>query len=98
MVYVNKNIQRKCYGCSKGINNEFEEGGIRTGFVWVNFAEGGGMGASLIAFKTVDKGYIFIEPISHREVVPEVGKRFSELMGESYQGFDDTMIRIKIIW
>lgn len=80
------------------INNEFEDEGIRTGFVWVNFAEGGGMGTSLIVFKTVDKGYIFIEPLSHQEIVPEVGTRFSELMGESYRGFDDTMIRITVIW
>ena len=80
------------------INNEFEDEGIRAGFVWVNFAEGGGMGTSLIVFKTVDKGYIVIEPLSHQEIVPKVGMHFSELMGESYQGFDDTIMRITIIW
>ncbi|MFC1983890.1 hypothetical protein ACFLVO_02600 [Chloroflexota bacterium] len=80
------------------INNDFEDAGLRTGFVWVNFAEGGGMGTSLVVFQTIDRGYICIEPFSHKEVSPAVGKRFSALLGESTPHFDDTIIRITTIW
>ena len=48
------------------INNDFEDEGIRTGFVWVNFAEGGGMGTSLVVFETVDEGFIVIHPLSRQ--------------------------------
>ena len=64
----------------------------------MNFAEGGGMGTSLVAFETIDEGLILIDPLSHREVALEVGKSFFKLMGEPPQDFNDTIARIITIW
>ena len=86
------------------INNDFEVvfaralGRGKTGYVWVNFAKGGGAGYELVAFETVDKGLIIIVPTSHQEVELEVGKRFSELVGFATPYFDDTITLVTVIW
>ena len=80
------------------ITIEFEAQGIRTGYAWAIFAEGGGMGVAFVAFDTVDNGVIVVDPWSREEIVPEVGKRVSELLGYSAPDFDDTIARLRIAW
>jgi len=80
------------------INNYFESRGIRTGYVWVNIAKGGGWGSALVAFETLDKNLIIISPLTHKEVELEVGKRFSTLLGYAIPDYDDTITQITIIW
>ena len=52
----------------------------------------------LVAFETVDRGLIVIEPWSYRKVKVEVGKSYSELNGLSPYPLDDTITKITIIW
>lgn len=51
-----------------------------------------------VAFETVDKGLIFIQPWSGKEVELEVGKRYSELNGFYSPDYDDTIVEIIIVW
>lgn len=81
------------------ISIEFEAQGIRTGYAWVIFAEGGGMGMAFVAFDTVDNGIIVVDTRSGEEIMPEIGKRISELLpGLSAPDFDDTIARVRISW
>ena len=80
------------------ICTEFEEMGIRAGFVWLSVAEGGGAGFGFVAFDTVDNGVIIMEPRFRKEIVPEVGSRISVLLERSAPDFDDTITRVRIAW
>jgi len=52
----------------------------------------------LVAFETVDNGFIIIRPRSHKEVKVEVGKSYSELNGFPTPAYDDTITKITIVW
>ena len=52
----------------------------------------------LVAFETVDNGFIIIRPRSHEEVKVEVGKSYSELNGFPTPPYDDTITKITIVW
>ncbi|MBA7542466.1 hypothetical protein ES705_34787 [subsurface metagenome] len=52
----------------------------------------------LVAFETVDRGFIIIRPRSHEEVKVEVGKSYSELNGFPTPSYDDTITKITIVW
>lgn len=51
-----------------------------------------------VAFKTVDKGLVFIQPWSGKEVKLEVGQRYSELNEFPSPRYDDTIVEIIVIW
>lgn len=80
------------------LNNEFEDAGIRSGYVWVKYARGGGHGRALVAFDTIDKGIIFVIPWSHQIVHPEVGGNLFVLLNIPPDGFDGTITSITISW
>ncbi|MBA7506694.1 hypothetical protein ES706_05389 [subsurface metagenome] len=52
----------------------------------------------LVAFETVDRGFIIIRPRSHEEVKVEVGKSYSELNGFPTPPYNDTITKITIVW
>lgn len=78
------------------ININAEAKGIRAAYVWVGIAATGSY--RIVAFETIDKGLIFIDPQLHKEVKVEIGKRYSELIGLSLPDWDDTITKITIIW
>jgi hypothetical protein len=78
------------------INNFAEANGIRTAYIRVGIAAGGSY--RIVAFETVDRGFIFIRPRSHEEIKVEVGKSYSELNGFPFPSYDDTIIKITIVW
>ncbi len=80
------------------LNNEFEDAGIRSGYVWVKLTNGGGYGIALVAFDTIDKGIIFVKPWSHQIVHPEVGEDVFELLNILPEDFDGTISSITISW
>ena len=84
------------------INYYAETNGIRTAYVRCQIARKAAEGMvyiyHLVAFETVDKGLIIIEPRSHKEVKVEVGKRYSELNGFPTPPYDDTITKITIVW
>lgn len=80
------------------LNNEFEDTGIRSGYVWVKYARGGGYGIALVAFDTIDKGIIIVNPRSHQIVHPELGEDLFELLNIPPEDFDSTITSITISW
>lgn len=76
--------------------------GIRAAYVRVPIARPASEGRvylyQLVAFETVDRGLVIIEPHSHREVRVEVGKSYSQLNGLPASLFDDTITKVTIVW
>ena len=84
------------------IHDYAENKGIRTAYVRCKIARQATEEMlniyELVAFETVDKGGIIIEPWSHREVKVEVGERYSKLNGFPPRDYDDTITKITIVW
>ena len=84
------------------INNYAEATGIRTAYVRSLIAEPASKGMiyiyELIAFETVDKGLVIIEPWLYREVKVEIGRSYSETNGFSTPDYDDTITKVTIVW
>ena len=84
------------------IHDYAEANGMRVAYVRVQIAREAAEGKvsvyRLVAFETVDKGFIIIEPWSHRVVTVEAGKNFRELNGFAPPSYDDTITKISIIW
>jgi len=87
---------------AKEIHNYAEANGIRSGYIRAPIARQAREGMvyvyELVAFETVDRGFIVIEPWSYTEVKIEVGKRYSELNGLPPRSYDDTVTKITIVW
>ena len=84
------------------INDYAEANGIRTAYVRCQVARKAAERIvyvyHLVAFDTVDKGFVIIRPRSHKEVKVEVGKSYSELNGFPTPAYDDTITKITIVW
>ncbi len=84
------------------INNFAEANGIRTAYVRCQIARKSTERTvyiyNIVAFETVDRGFIFIRPRSHEEVKVEVGKSYSELNGFPTPPYNDTITKITIVW
>ncbi|MEK7354530.1 MAG: hypothetical protein AABZ77_08510 [Chloroflexota bacterium] len=76
--------------------------GIRAAYVRVPIAREASEGRvylyQLVAFETVDRGMIIIEPRSHREVKVETGQSYSALNGFPASPFDDTITKVTLVW
>ena len=84
------------------IHDYAETNGVRTAYVRAPIARQAAEGMvylyELVAFETIDKGLIIVEPWSHQEVKVEVGKRYSELNGFPVSDYDDTITQITVVW
>lgn len=84
------------------IHDYAEANGIRVAYVRAQIARQAAKGRvwvyQLVAFETVDKGLVVIEPWSHREVKVEVGQHYGELNGRPPRTYDDTITKLTIIW
>ena len=86
-----------CFDFAAELNNNAEANGIRAAYVRIRSKE---WSHAVVAFETVDKGLIFIEPQSDKDV--------GLVMGESYPwyqvganrptDYEDTVEEIQIIW
>lgn len=89
-------------GSAKEIHDYAEANGIRVAYIRCPIAREAVEGRiylyQLVAFETVDKGVIIIEPWSHREVKIEVSKSYRELNGFPPVSYDDTITKITIVW
>ena len=88
------------YVCSDFVaelNHNAEANGIRAAYIRIR---GKKWGHALVAFDTVDRGLIFIEPQSDREVALVIGEPFPwYLVGAiSPLGYHDPLVEIQIIW
>lgn len=93
------------YACTEfatDLCNSAEEEGIRCAYVTLKFA--GGSGHAIVAFDTIDKGLIYIEPQYDDLVRVEIGKHFHKCVvpkdGYLYEkpDYDDTIEEVLIVW
>jgi len=94
----NKYVE-EVYTCSDfaaDVNNNAEAQGIRCALVEIKYPEN--MGHALVAFHTVDRGLMFIEPQYDDEVEIESNESYSKLNGYKKPSFDDTIVRYLVIW
>ena len=89
-------------GSAQEMHDYATANGLRVAYVRCQIARKAAEGMvyiyQLVAFETVDKGLIVIEPWSHKEVKVEVGKRYSELNGFPTRPYDDTITKITTVW
>lgn len=85
-----------CVDFAAEVNNNAEEKGIRCAVV--DIFHPGGYGHTVIAFDTVDRGLVFIEPQFDLEVKLEPGKSYSRINGFTPAPRDDTIVRYVISW
>jgi hypothetical protein len=89
-----------CSDFSADVNINAELEGIRAAWVVVKFPPSGlYWGHALVAFETIDKGLIFIEPQLDEIAKPVIGKSYWQSVGRPRPlYYDDTVVEIQIIW
>ncbi len=84
-----------CSNFASDLNNNAEGKGFRAAYVYIEYPDAA---HSLVAFETVDRDLVFIEPQSDDEVVVSVGISFSQANGYSKPSYDDTITRFVVVW
>ena len=81
------------------LNNNAEANGIRAAYVAIFSKE---WGHGMVAFETIDKGLILIEPQSDREVEPVIGIGqpfpWYSVGAVSAASYHDPLVKIQVIW
>jgi hypothetical protein len=90
-----------CSHYSRDTNYSAEIAGYRCALVELRYSDSG---HTIVAFNTIDRGFVYFEPQSDELVVPEIGKRYYQCVipepGRYYPepSYDDTIRDILIIW
>ena len=86
-----------CSDFASDVNNNAELEGIRTAYVRIRTE---GRSHAIVAFQTVDRGLLFVEPMSDREAALVIGKPFPWYWvgAASPLGYHDPLVKIQIIW
>ncbi|MCL0091718.1 hypothetical protein M1N59_00390 [Dehalococcoidales bacterium] len=88
-----------CSNFSADVNINAELEGIRAAYVILRFAGEDVRGHAIVAFETVDKGLIFIEPQTDEIAKPVIGESYWQSVGRIRPtDYDDTVVEIQIIW
>ena len=91
-----------CVDFAANVKANAAEEGIRCAYVVIEYL--GTTGHAIVAFDTIDRGLVYIEPQFDWDVVPEIGRRYYECVvpppGQYMvePDYDDTIARIVIIW
>lgn len=95
--YIEDEDEFVCFNFAAEVNNNAELEGIRAALVILCFQHSAGH--AIVAFETVDKGLIFIEPQSDEVVTPVIGKPYRPAVGDYIKGGDDDpIVEIRTIW
>ncbi|GAJ00677.1 unnamed protein product, partial [marine sediment metagenome] len=86
-----------CFNFAAELNNNAEANGIRAAYVRIRAEK---WGHALVAFETTDRGIVFIEPQSDREVELAIGEPFPwySVGAVSPLTSYDSLVEIQIIW
>ena len=86
-----------CFDFAAALNNNAEANGIRAAYVRIRSKE---WGHAVVAFETVDRGLVFIEPQSDKEVAPVIGEPYPWQRAGAVESRhrDDAIVEIQIIW
>ena len=85
-----------CSDFAADVNSNAEAQGLRCALVEIKYPEGSGH--AVVAFQTLDKGLVFVEPQYDEEVTIELGRSYAELNDYKKPSFDDTVMRYLVIW
>ncbi|MFA5367450.1 MAG: hypothetical protein WC333_06195 [Dehalococcoidia bacterium] len=85
-----------CSDFAASLNNNAVQLGYNAAYVYIAYPDGSGH--AINAFKTVDKGLIFIEPQFDDEVQVEIGSSYAGQNGYKASDHDDTIARYVIVW
>jgi len=86
-----------CFDFAAELNNNAEANGIRAAYVRIRAKE---WGHAVVAFETVDRGLVFIEPQSDKDVSLVMGEPYPwQQVGASRPAnYDDAIVEIQVIW
>lgn len=86
-----------CFDFAAALNNNAEASGIRAAYVRIRSRE---WAHAVVAFETTDRGLIFIEPQSDREVRMAVGEPYPWRQAGAARSttYNDPVVEIQIIW
>lgn len=86
-----------CFDFAAALNNNAEASGIRAAYVRIRSRE---WAHAIAAFETVDKGLVFIEPQSDREVRLTVGEPYPWLHAGAIPSMysNEPIVEVQIIW
>ena len=86
-----------CFDFAAELNNNAEANGIRAAYVRIRSEE---WAHAVVAFETVDKGLVFIEPQSDMEVESVIGRPYPwwQVGATSPLHYGDVIEEIQIIW
>lgn len=86
-----------CFDFAAALNNNAEASGIRAAYVRIRSRE---WAHAVVAFETADRGLIFIEPQSDREVRLVVGESYPWRQAGAARSttYNDPVVEIQIIW
>jgi hypothetical protein len=75
---------------------------IRSGYVrcyvTLNYSSQSEVACDLVAFDTVDKGIVIIEPWSHREVIVKTGERYRAALDTSELEINGMVNKVTVLW
>ncbi len=85
-----------CHNFAADVNLNAEAKGIRAAYVSIAFPD---TGHAIVAFNTVDKGILYIEPQHDDEVLLTIGESYSNINGyQEPTTYDDTIVSYTVIW
>jgi hypothetical protein len=86
-----------CFDFSAELNNNAEANGIRAAYVRIRAKE---WGHAVVAFETVDRGLVFVEPQSDEDVSLVTGEPYpwQQVGANRPMNYDDAVVEIQIIW
>ena len=90
-----------CQDFAAEVCNNAEEKGIRCAYIIINYPDGG---HAIVAFDTIDRGLIYVEPQHDELVKPVIGEHYYQcvtpMSGYYYEepDYDDTIETILVIW
>lgn len=89
--------QYVCFDYTAELNNNAEANGIRAAYVRIRAKE---WAHAVVAFQTVDRGLIFIEPQSDKDVPLVKGEPYpwQRVGATRTTNYDDAIIEIQLIW
>lgn len=86
-----------CFDFAAELNNNAEANGLRAAYVRIRAKE---WGHAVVAFETVDRGLVFIEPQSDKDIPLVIGEPYpwQQVGANRPMNYDDAVAEIQIIW
>ena len=85
-----------CHNFAADVNLNAEATGLRAAYVNIAFPD---IGHAIVAFDTVDKGIVYIEPQHDDEVIVPISQSYSDSNGyQEPTDYDDTIVSVTVIW